>query len=178
VDHPTTQAQREISRAVQRLREEIKDLPGVRVDPAGSSRIIDDCSLIEAGETPLGYDPRIRVILINERCKFWYNPKKYMKRLHERGHFCTSRPDHLELHEIGHARHHFVASDAYNEIRQMLWVSSEQRHLAACLSYRASIRPIEFVAEAYVALRLGISLNPELQAKLLALYETLKGPPW
>jgi hypothetical protein len=163
---------------VKRLREEIRDLPGVRVDPAGSTVIIEDCGPIAAGETPLAYDPRIRSILINDRCRFWHNPKKYMQRLHETEHLCTSRPDHLELHEVGHARHHYVAGDAHNEIRQMLWVSSEQRRLAARLSYRASIRPIEFVAEAYVALRFGIPLDPELRTNLLALSKPLKGPPW
>jgi hypothetical protein len=178
VDHPSPRAQREISKAVKRLRNEIKDLPGVTIDAEGSSAIIQDCGLIEAGETPLAYDPRIRAILVNDRCKFWDNPKKHMRRLHSNGHLCTSRPDHLELHEVGHARHHFAAGVAYNEIRQILWVSTEQTRLAAHLSYRASIRPIEFVAEAYVGFRLGVPMNSELRTSFLALYESLKGPTW
>ena len=63
--------------------------------------IIQDCGPIEAGETPLGYDARTKTILINERCRFWDTPKNHMKRLYDRGHLCTSRPDHLELHESG-----------------------------------------------------------------------------
>ena len=133
--------------------------------------------MIEADETPLAYDPRIRAILINERCKFWDDPKKHMKRLHDNGHLCTSRPDHLELHEVGHARHHFATGDEYNEIKQTLWISSEERCLAARLSYRASIRPIEFVAEAYVGFRIGVAMAPEFHTNLLDLYRFLKGPP-
>jgi hypothetical protein len=178
VEHPSPRAQREISKAAKRLREEITHLPEVTIDSAGSGIIVRDCGMTEAGETPLAYDHRTRAILINERCKFWDDPKKHMRRLHDKGHLCTWRLDHLELHELGHARHHFATRDEYNEIRQTLWVSSEQRRLASRLSYRASIRPIEFVAEAYVGFRVGVPMNPELHTSLLALYKLLKGPPW
>jgi hypothetical protein len=178
LDHPNPQAQREISKAVRRLREDIRDLSGVTVDPAGSGVIIQDCGPLEAGETPLGYDARTRTILINERCRFWENPRKHTRRMHDEGLYCTPRPDHLELHEVGHARHHFSAGDAYNGIRQSTWISSEQKWLVARLSLRAATRPVEFVSEAYVAFRTGVPLDPELFAALLSLYRALKGPAW
>jgi len=79
VDTPSPAAERSISRAVNLLETWLRDLPDVKIDRNGSESIIMDVGLRQAAVSPIAYDSNTRAIEINERCRFWDDPKKSMK---------------------------------------------------------------------------------------------------
>jgi hypothetical protein len=175
---PSYQARNAIAAAVKRLQSELDQLPGVTLKRNGSAAMIADMGAEVAGRTPMGYHSRSKTLLINERSRFWNDVKGNMKRLKKQGIFSTGRPEHLELHETGHARHHLSSEERYNEVRSMRWPTGEDQALARQLSARAANSPIEFVSEFYAAKRSGVVLDDELETKLLLLYQFLGGPQW
>jgi hypothetical protein len=178
VEKPSQRAEKSIASSVKRLKSEIEGFEGVKIERNGSAQLIADHGLDTAASTIMGYHSQTRTILINERCPFWNAPKKWMNKLHEQDVFCTSRVDHVELHEIGHMRCHLADPKAYNRLRKATWPTGEDRQTARGISIKAGESPMEFVSEAYVAFRTAMQIPEELRAKLELLSKFYGGPPW
>ncbi|MFI5456541.1 MAG: hypothetical protein ACHRXM_13920 [Isosphaerales bacterium] len=179
-DKPSGAAERNIRKAVIRLGDWLRDLPDVKINRSGSELIIKDVGLTRAAVSPIAYDSNTRSIEINERCRFWDDPKKSTHQQYKRRFLCSNRANHLEMHEVGHAQHHHQSEAVHNELkgRGGIWPRGEQMELANRLSMKAAESPIEFVSEFYTARRLQIPIKPDLLAALEALYGIFAGPTW
>jgi len=180
VERPSQAAERNIRRAVKQLETWLRDLPDVKINRNGSELIIKDVGLTRAAVSPIAYDSNTRSIEINQRCRFWDDPKKSTHQQYKRRYLCSNRPNHLEMHEVGHAEHHHQSEAVHNELKERgeIWPREKQMELANRLSMKAAQSPIEFVSEFYTARRLQIPINPDLLAALEELYGVFAGPTW
>jgi hypothetical protein len=179
VEKPSNAALRKIRIVVKQLKTWLHDVPVVKINGNASDSIINDVGIRQAALAPIAYDSNTRSVDINERCRFWDDPKKYMRQFHHYGMFSSADPRHMEMHEVGHAKHHYEQAALYDELKAMggIW-PGEPRGLATRLSDRAGESPIEFVAEFYAARRLQVVLDHELLAQLELLYQGFGGPSW
>ena len=87
--------------------------------------------------------------------------------------FSTLDPDHPIYHESGHAKHfQALGKAAYVALRKTV-LSPEELGVARIVSRYAKVNPLEFVAETYAAIRLGMSYDDPV----MSLYRKFGGPP-
>jgi len=180
-EKPSNAASRNIRQAVTRLKSWLRDLPNVKVDASAAHAIIANGGQWDAAHLPIAYDPDTRTIEINERCRFWNQPRKYMRRFYTNNkRFCSPNPGHLEAHEVAHSKHHHFAEATYNALRTRggIWPSRQQHELASYLSKRAAGSPLEFVAEFYAARLLKSEVSADRLADFERMYRAFEGPSW
>jgi hypothetical protein len=146
---------------------------GIPVDPEGYEAIARADGRPAAGRTVAAYDPRQGKVLLNQRHPFWRSPVELMRAAYRAGSLSSDSPAHPAFQEVAHQLHRLaVGADRYAELRGRRLTPDEDA-IAARVSAYARTSPVEFVAEAFAALRAGRPLDPDV----MAIYNQLGGPP-
>ena len=147
----------------------------VTVISSGSDLVEKAQGKRKAVNIPAMYSNRTKTILVNEKCSYWKDPQKWMD---ENNHkqppwFSTSNPDHIIVHEVGHAEHQKKAGDdRYKEVLDRKFTAAEKALVAEHVSRYAATEPVEFVAEMYA----GLAAKKEYNLQVSLLYLSLGGP--
>lgn len=105
-----------------------------------------------------------RLAFLNPNHRFWKDPYRVAAEARAKGWLSTGDPSGVIYHETAHAYDLF-------HYRQLLrrdpsncreWLDKADRAIAIRVSGYAATNSIEFVAEAYSAIRCGLELDPEV----------------
>jgi len=112
-------------------------------------------------------------IYINEQHEYWDDAKLYMHKASRSGYLSSDHPDHVIVHEVGHALHHAQVGD---HVMQTLsardWKSGQSAMATREVSMYGGSDPAEFVAEVYAGVKGGQTYDQEI----MDIYHSFKGP--
>jgi hypothetical protein len=143
----------------------------VKVDRHGAAFITSQVGAVHAARVPAAYEAAGERILINETHDYWRDPAGWMLAANRKQPpwFSTSEPNHIIVHEVGHAKHHANLGDAqYKLVGTGTFSAAEKAFVAQHVSRYAAQEPAEFVAEMYAGLAAGKSYNAEVTRLYLA----------
>src|SRR5206468_733064 len=111
-------------------------------------------------------------IYINENHPFWAAPETWMKLQNKMGWFSTNDPDHIAIHEIGHALHRRAIGDRYPKLRRDRLIGHYADIVKDEVSGYGLTNEVELVTEMYTAMFFGRKYSDAA----MAVYEELGGP--
>ena len=147
----------------------------VAVQTKGSGVIEKSFGKRQVQDIPAVFSSVDNVIRINERQRYWKDPRAAMDRSGISGSrwFSSDDIDHIIHHEVGHAKHLERAGiDRYNEVKARKFTWAEKKVIEQHVSRYGATKPIEFVAEMYAGLVSGREYNIEVSL----LYLSFGGP--
>lgn len=124
-------------------------------------RVVVQADKFKNPDTVAALFPDDGVVYVNPENEFWKNPIEYTTLNHEKGMWATSSIQHVAKHEEGHWRYFNENKERYTALRRVF--SGEEARAAGLLSIRASVSPLEFLAEYYAAEKLGVQMRTEVK---------------
>ena len=121
------------------------------------------------------YDASTGTIYLNEQQEVWHDSERmatFRLDMHAAGWSSTGAADHTIHHEIGHALHHRASPTHFANLHQLAMQPEHVALAAAYVSRYAATKPLEFVAEVYVGLR----LEKPYPESVMRLYRRFGGP--
>lgn len=110
-------------------------------------------------------------IVLNPASLYWTKPQAAAQAAFANDRFwSTNRADHAVLHEMGHLSHYLHVPFGYIGLAKAVF-TPEQTLIALKVSRYAAESPREFIAETFVLLQEGVSL----EADIMALYDQYGG---
>lgn len=129
---------------------------GVRIIAAGHAELAAGLGKDRVRGVPAAYRWTDRTIRINERQVMWDRPAEEMAQMFANRWFSTGDPEHIIVHEVGHALHHrAVGDDRFKLVRAAKFGRAELALLGGKVSAYGRTSPVEFVAEVFASLVVG-----------------------
>lgn len=146
----------------------------VGIEPNAGKLIESALGKREAADCPALFSRQHNSVFINDRCSYWQDPAGWMARNNTKQPpwFATSDPDHIIVHEVGHAKHFAANADRYAELKTRKFTAAEKALVAGQVSRYGATEPLEFVAEMYA----GLAAKKEYNLQVSLLYLSFGGP--
>jgi hypothetical protein len=146
---------------------------GIPVERHGYAQIEQILGAARAAKVPAGYISATKSILINEQHDYWRDPAGMMDPAFQAQWFSSGSHEHVIVHEVGHALHEReYGSSNYLFVKITKFTQAEQALVEREVSQYGATQPVEFIAEAYAAMKAGKTYPPEI----MALYQRFGGP--
>lgn len=146
---------------------------GIRVVRQGRSRIEKATSKARAINIAASYDPKSRLVYLNQGHAYWGRAAETMSRNFSRRWTSTDHRMHVAYQEEAHWRHHVaVGNSEYHRLRSQPLTPEQEQIARKDISEYASQSVGEFVAEVFAMLKARL----EVTTRALALYNEFGGP--